>query len=283
MMRVIVVAISAAMAALPFPSTPQEKTNPAVSDLIARGKSHVQLHIKDMYTAEFQDVWPYKTSEGRRAVCGKVASKRLDPPGPRQFAVSGSTVIIEGEGQFNDLYGAWCFSPIADDGSVVSAPQRSEKYSTDLELKGQRIGDHRSKLASYGWTCDTGKNGNQEICYSNPGTVGGVPCSFLSVTYFDGQLHNIVAFVEHKDFNQLKVAMIAKFGEPKLTVSEYQNAMGSKFTGATLEWPRSGGNVALIERASKLTQSAVIVQSKEYNALSSRTNILKGIQGVPDL
>ncbi len=285
-MRAMVLAFSAALFAIPCPSFSQEKSEPTVADLIARGKSHVQLHLKDAAPSRFDEVWPYRTTEGRRAVCGKVTSRGPDGSAPsnRRFAVSGSTVLLEDEGQFNELYGAWCFTPIADDGSIAHSPQRSQAYSTDLELKGHRIGDYKANLPSQAWTCKLEKTtGNEEICYSNPGSIGGVPCNFLSLTYYDGTVHSIVAFVEHKGFEQLKVAMIAKFGKPNVKVSEYQNAMGSTFSGATLEWPRDGGNLALIERASKLTQSAVIVQSNEYNALSSRTAIRKGISGVPDL
>jgi hypothetical protein len=87
--------------------------------------------------------------------------------------------------------------------------------------------------------------------------VGDIPITWL-VTTKDDRVTQIAFVVGAMNFDELVLALVAKFGKPTTSkTAVVQNAFGAKFDDHTLTWKRTDGEVQAMQHIGSLTRSAV--------------------------
>lgn len=151
-------------------------------------------------------------------------------------------------------------------GSVTPAPFCSS----------DRPGSDISTLLSESWfdkagvvTCRTNFPFEEREHSGEAPTVAGVPTQILIYHFVDGRLFRITAWFEHENVQQVRAALIAKYGEAgRATPVEVQNRFGAKFKGTDFEWKRSGTSLELVEYFGSLETSSLVFVHDQLDALA---------------
>jgi hypothetical protein len=159
---------------------------------------------------------------------------------------------------------------------VAASAFGAGREAVPLEAKGFQLGGSRAQLQErfpflrcdadtcsyYLTTCDIEK---QRRCgaLADDFMIGEIPISWL-VTLKDDRVTQIVFIAGAMNFDDLMLALVAKFGKPtRSTVGVVQNGFGAKFDSRTVTWNRGGGQVLAVQRFGNLAQSAVMFLTPE--------------------
>ncbi len=83
----------------------------ATQNEIAEAKRHLSESLKDPYSAQYEEIWALKGTNGKRSICGYVNSKNSygGYTGKKMFNIlSSGSVVFEGSGILGSLLPSIC-------------------------------------------------------------------------------------------------------------------------------------------------------------------------------
>ena len=156
-------------------------------------------------------------------------------------------------------------------------------------FKGWKLDEQISNMNMTGLLCSKG-NGiiadKQciEKAYKSSETIAGAPIQFMVLFFFDDVLSSIAIREDEKYFNQIRDAMIEKYGKPTSENNEpIQNRAGASFDNSILEWDNSVSKIQLKRRSGKIDASSIVYSSKSGLAESGKRSKQNAASGSHDL
>lgn len=104
---------------------------------------------------------------------------------------------------------------------------------------------------------------------ANP-TVSGVATDMLIYHFVDGKLFKITTRFKHGGFQDVRNALLAKYGKSSDEIVEYKNRFGATFSGETKVWRNSVSSIELVERHGDLDSSVLFLKHKELDSVAKK-------------
>jgi hypothetical protein len=110
-------------------------------------------------------------------------------------------------------------------------------------------------------------------------TIADIPTT-AQFDFYQGNLYRISATFYTSRFTAMQEAFSGKYGTPFVTIVEYQNAFGAKFTGSVATWDNSLSTIVLRQYGGSVEYSALLI---EHKALAAQAETAKPKHSSKDL
>jgi hypothetical protein len=98
-----------------------------------------------------------------------------------------------------------------------------------------------------------------------PFTYAGIYPETMSATFRDDRLVSVLLVYASEKFEQMKAAMLERFGPPQDTKTEMlQNRMGASFENQSLTWLQGDALLQLSQRFNRVDQGMIGLVSKQH-------------------
>jgi hypothetical protein len=129
------------------------------------------------------------------------------------------------------------------------------------------------------------------ICNSTDGglvqhqfTFGGVPPSYVSLSFVRDQMVSATILFYPRDFDRLQVAMTEAYGKPAKAVTEtVKTRAGLALENNVLEWTAGGDTLMLRRYGSDIRTGAVMLSGKAFEQEDERRRRERASSGAKDL
>lgn len=130
-----------------------------------------------------------------------------------------------------------------------------------IEFKSIRIGSKTADLPN-NWRCVYRKTAlSDTVCTAYKETIAGSPAKLSIVYAIDYKVNIISILFGSSDYQQIKLALIEKYGVGDVKNSEVANRMGTKFDNQTVTWTDSVSVMTLSKRSGNIDTGELTIRS----------------------
>lgn len=130
-----------------------------------------------------------------------------------------------------------------------------------IEFKGIRIGSKTADLPD-NWRCEYKKTKlSDTVCTTYKETIAGSPAKLGIVYALDYKVNVISILFGSSDYQQIKLALIEKYGVGDVKDSEVINRMGTRFDNQTVTWTDSASVMTLSKRSGNVDRGDLTIRS----------------------
>lgn len=130
-----------------------------------------------------------------------------------------------------------------------------------IEFKGVRIGSKTADLPN-NWRCEYKKTKfSDTVCTAYKETIAGSPAKLGIVYALDYKVNVISILFGSSEYQQIKMALIEKYGMGDVKDSEVTNKMGARFDNQTVTWTDSENVMTLSKRSGNVDRGDLTIRS----------------------
>lgn len=130
-----------------------------------------------------------------------------------------------------------------------------------IEFKGIRIGSKTADLPN-NWRCEYKKTKfSDTVCTAYKETIAGSPAKLGIVYALDYKVNIISILFGSSEYQQIKLALIEKYGMGDIKDSEVTNRMGARFDNQTVTWTDSASVMTLSKLSGNVDRGALTIRS----------------------
>jgi len=130
-----------------------------------------------------------------------------------------------------------------------------------IEFKGIRIGSKTADLPN-NWRCEYKKTKfSDTVCTAYKETIAGSPAKLGIVYALDYKVNVISILFGSSEYQQVKLALIEKYGMGDIKDSEVTNKMGARFDNQTVTWTDSANIMTLSKRSGNVDRGDLTIRS----------------------
>lgn len=134
--------------------------------------------------------------------------------------------------------------------------------SPPIEFKGIRIGSKTADLPN-NWRCEYKKTKfSDTVCTAFKETIAGAQARLGIVYAFEYKVNVISIVFDSSDYQQIKLALIEKYGTGDVNDFEVTNRMGASFDNQTVTWADSANLMTLTKRSGNVDRGGLTIKSK---------------------
>ncbi|MDP2379083.1 MAG: hypothetical protein Q8M35_01115 [Pseudohongiella sp.] len=130
-----------------------------------------------------------------------------------------------------------------------------------IEFKGISIGSKTADLPD-NWRCEYKKTKfSDTVCTTYKETIAGSPAKLGIVYALDYKVNVISILFGSSEYQQIKLALIEKYGMGDVKDSEVTNKMGARFNNQTVTWTDSANVMTLSKRSGNVDRGDFTIRS----------------------
>ena len=130
-----------------------------------------------------------------------------------------------------------------------------------IEFKGIRIGSKTADLPN-NWQCEYKKTKlSDTVCTAYKETIAGSPAKLGIVYAIDYKVNVISILFGNSEYQQIKLALIEKYGKGDVKDSEVTNKMGARFDNQTVTWADPTSVMTLSKRSGNVDRGDLTIRS----------------------